>query len=54
MLLPPMSDMALKEWAVAVKAMGRGDQILLLRKGGIHRNVTDDTDTDFGSMGVIN
>src|SRR5947207_6391667 len=26
---------ALKEWAVACEALGRGDQILLVRKGGI-------------------
>jgi hypothetical protein len=38
MLLPPMSDMALKEWAVAVRVMARGDQIITLRKGGIHRD----------------
>ena len=37
-LLPPDSDLALKEWAVAVNVMGRGDQILMLRKGGIHRD----------------
>src|SRR5579884_4061370 len=29
------NTMALKEWAVVVWALGRGDQILLLRKGGI-------------------
>lgn len=27
---------AFKEWAVIVDALGRGDQILILRKGGIH------------------
>jgi hypothetical protein len=27
---------ALKEWAVTIAALDRGDQILLLRKGGIH------------------
>ncbi len=37
-LLPPSSDLALKEWAVAVDVMGRGDQVLMLRKGGIHRD----------------
>ena len=37
-LLPADSDLALKEWAVAVDVMGRGDQILMLRKGGIHRD----------------
>ncbi len=38
MLLPPVSDMALKEWAVAVDALGSGAQTLILRKGGIHRD----------------
>ena len=38
MLLPPESDLALKEWAVAVKVMARGKQVLILRKGGIHRD----------------
>ena len=37
-LLPPSSDLALKEWAVAVKALAHGKQILILRKGGIHRD----------------
>lgn len=32
---PDTSRSALKEWAVACEALGRGDQILLLRKGGI-------------------
>ncbi len=41
MLLPPISDLALKEWAVAVKTLGRGDQIVILRKGGIHREDRD-------------
>jgi hypothetical protein len=27
---------AFKEWAVVVDALGRGEQILILRKGGIH------------------
>jgi hypothetical protein len=27
--------MALKEWAVVVEALGRGEQVLLLRKGGL-------------------
>ena len=35
--LPKRSSTALKEWAVAVEAMARGDQIIILRKGGIHR-----------------
>lgn len=37
MLLPPESDLALKEWAVAVKSLAAGKQVLILRKGGIHR-----------------
>ena len=41
MLLPPSADMALKEWAVAVRAISQGDQILILRKGGIHREDKD-------------
>ena len=32
---PSICRTALKEWAVAVGALDRGDQILLLRKGGI-------------------
>ena len=28
--------MAFKEWAVVIKALGEGRQILILRKGGIH------------------
>ena len=41
MVFPNASDMALKEWAVAVKALGRGEQALILRKGGIHRDDRD-------------
>jgi hypothetical protein len=29
-------DIAFKEWAVVVDALGRGEQLLILRKGGIH------------------
>src|SRR5438093_782089 len=29
------ADIAFKEWAVVVDALGRGEQILILRKGGI-------------------
>ena len=36
MPLPTTSGLALKEWAVAVKALAKGEQILILRKGGIH------------------
>ena len=37
MLLPPESNLALKEWAVAVRALARGSQVLILRKGGIRK-----------------
>ena len=37
MLLHPTSSLALKEWAVAVRALSEGGQIMILRKGGIHR-----------------
>jgi hypothetical protein len=33
--------LALKEWAVACEALGRGDQILLLRKGGIREEARE-------------
>jgi hypothetical protein len=33
--------MALKEWAITVEALSNGDQILLLRKGGIHEDGKD-------------
>jgi hypothetical protein len=32
----PESSLALKEWALVVKALDLGKQIILLRKGGIH------------------
>lgn len=35
--LPPTSDLALKEWAVAVKALIEGTTIMTVRKGGIDR-----------------
>lgn len=38
MPLPTSSELALKEWAVAVKALSKGKQILILRKGGIDRS----------------
>ncbi len=38
MPLPNSSGLALKEWAVAVRALAKGEQILILRKGGIHRD----------------
>lgn len=30
------SNIAFKEWSIVVDALGRGEQILILRKGGIH------------------
>ena len=41
MSLPQVSDLALKEWAVAVKSLGTGKQVIILRKGGIHREDRD-------------
>ncbi len=41
MLLPPDSSLALKEWAVAVGALAEGKQILILRKGGVHKDDKD-------------
>ena len=32
---PSTSRTALKEWAVTVKALEQGSQVILLRKGGI-------------------
>ena len=40
-MLPEKCQMALKEWAVTVEAMAQGDQVLLLRKGGIHEDGKD-------------
>lgn len=40
-MLPSKCQMALKEWAVSVEALARGEQILLLRKGGIHEDGKD-------------
>ena len=37
----PVCRIALKEWAVAVKALDRGEQIMLLRKGGIREEGKD-------------
>ncbi len=34
--MPDHCQIALKEWAVTVQALGEGRQVLLLRKGGIH------------------
>ena len=35
-MLPDQCQLALKEWAVTVQALALGQQVLLLRKGGIH------------------
>ena len=40
-MLPNKCQMALKEWAVTVRAMAQGAQVLLLRKGGIHEDGKD-------------
>ena len=40
-MLPDKCQMALKEWAVTVGAMAKGDQVLLMRKGGIHEDGKD-------------
>ena len=44
-LLPPVSSIALKEWAVACNALRNGTQIVILRKGGIHKDDRNFTDT---------
>jgi hypothetical protein len=31
----PIKEVALKEWAVCIEALGRGEQALLVRKGGV-------------------
>lgn len=36
-MLPAVATLALKEWAVAVHAMAQGKLVMVLRKGGIHR-----------------
>jgi hypothetical protein len=37
-MLPNSSNIGLKEWAVTTAALGRGDQIFMLRKGGIRED----------------
>ena len=39
--VPVRCQTALKEWAITVDALARGEQILLLRKGGIHESGKD-------------
>ncbi len=41
MTTPDKCQMALKEWAITCEAIGSGEQILLLRKGGIHEDGKD-------------
>ena len=40
-MLPERCQTALKEWAITVQALAQGEQILLLRKGGIHEDSKD-------------
>ena len=41
MSAPATCQMALKEWAITCRALARGEQVLLLRKGGIHEDSKD-------------
>ena len=41
MMLSENCQVALKEWAVTVRALAEGRQTLLLRKGGIHEESQD-------------
>jgi hypothetical protein len=40
-MLPDRCQITLKEWAITVDALAQGEQILLLRKGGIHEEGKD-------------
>jgi hypothetical protein len=40
-MLPEQCQIALKEWAITVQALAQGQQVLLLRKGGIHESSKD-------------
>lgn len=40
-MLADRCQIALKEWAITVRALAYGEQILLLRKGGIHESGKD-------------
>lgn len=44
---PTLTKTALKEWAVAVKALAEGETILLLRKGGIREQGFQVTEPQF-------
>lgn len=35
-MIQPATPLSLKEWAVAVKALGEGEQIITIRKGGLY------------------
>lgn len=37
----PVSTLSLKEWAVAVKALGEGKQIITVRKGGLYEETRE-------------
>ncbi|WP_338028560.1 DUF1802 family protein [Brevibacillus fulvus] len=37
----PTSTLALKEWAVAIKALGMGNQIITIRKGGLYEETRE-------------
>lgn len=37
-MVPSHSNIALKEWSVAIEALAQGEQVVLLRKGGIHED----------------
>ena len=41
MKIPKNSNLALKEWSLAVEALAQGEQILILRKGGIRETEKD-------------
>lgn len=37
----PVSTLSLKEWAVAIEALGQGKQIITVRKGGLYEETRD-------------
>lgn len=40
-IVQPISPLSLKEWAVAVKALGEGEQIITIRKGGLYEETRE-------------
>ncbi|WP_312111142.1 DUF1802 family protein [Brevibacillus reuszeri] len=40
-IVQPSSPLSLKEWAVAVKALGEGVQIITIRKGGLYEETRE-------------